>query len=202
MTADLDPEGAVNSKRPRRRRTILFWLVLMTSVLVLFVGYRLATLPDLRPPFDVASFESVSIPEDQNDFTYYRQAKDRFVEASAVVPDVKAQPALWIKLEDAIRNGWSKADEPVQKWLQLNQPRLEVWRRGSECPDGIETPLGRERSEPILPVSQSLRKFRSSASCRRHASPRNSRPPRRGLGIGPFSARVVMSAGMLTRSVG
>ena len=74
MTADLDPEGAVNLKRPRRRRTSLFWLALVTGVLVLFVGYRLATLPDLRPPFDVASFASASIPDDQNAFTYYRQA--------------------------------------------------------------------------------------------------------------------------------
>jgi hypothetical protein len=157
MTADLDPGGAVNSKRPRRRRTALFWLALMTGVLLLFVGYRLATLPDLRPPFDVASFEAVSIPEDQNAFTYYRQAKDRFVEASAVVPDVKAQPVLWKKLEDTIHNGWSKADEPLQKWLQLNQPALEVWKRGTDCPDGMEMPLGTETIETGLPVSQSLR---------------------------------------------
>ena len=157
MTADLDPEGAVNSKQPRRRRTALFWLALMTGVLVLFVGYRLATLPDLRPPFDVASFASVSIPDDQNAFTYYRQAKDRFVEASAVVPDVIAQSLLWKKLEATIDSGWSKADGPVQKWLQLNQPALEVWRRGTECADGMEMPPGTKTIETVLPVSQSLR---------------------------------------------
>ncbi len=157
MTADLDPEGAVNSTRPRRRRTALFWLALMTGVLVLFVGYRLATLPDLRPPFDVASFEAVSIPDDQNAFTYYRQAKDRFIEASAVVPDVKAQSLLWKKLEATIDNGWSKADESVQKWLQLNQPALEVWKRGTECPDGMEMPPGTKTIEAILAVSQSQR---------------------------------------------
>jgi hypothetical protein len=159
MTAELNAEGAVNSKRPRRRRTALFWLALVTGVLVLFVGYRLATLPNLRPPFDVASFESVSIPEDQNAFTYYRQAKDRFVEASAVVPDVKDQPVLWKKREATIQNGWSKADVPVQKWLQLNQPALDVWRRGTECPDGMEMPLGSKTIETMLPVSQSQREL-------------------------------------------
>ena len=163
MTADLDPGGAVNSKRPRRRRTALFWLALVTGVLVLFVGYRLATLPDPRPPFDVASFESISIPEDRNAFTYYRQAKDRFVEASAVVPDGKAQPDLRKKLEDAIHNGWPKADEPLQKWLQLNQPALEVWKRGTECADGMEVSPGAEIMETLLPLSQSLRELAKMA---------------------------------------
>jgi hypothetical protein len=163
MTAELNPAGAVDAQRPRRRRTALFWLALMTGILVLFVGYRLATLPELRPPFDVASFASVSIPDDRNAFTYYRQAKDRFVETSAVVPDAKGQSALWKKLEATIKNGWSKADEPVQKWLQLNQPALEVWKRGTECPDGMEMPPGAEIMETLLPLSQSLRELAKMA---------------------------------------
>jgi hypothetical protein len=158
MTAELNAEGAVNSKRPRRRRTALFWLALMIVALALFVGYRLATLPNLQPPFDVARFAAVPIPDDQNAFTYYRRANERLVDES-VISDLKAQPDTWKKLEPIIDGGWSTADAPIKKWLQRNQPSLEAWRRGSECPDGIETPLGRERSEPILAVSQSLREF-------------------------------------------
>ena len=197
MTTDLNPEEAVNAKRPRKRRTVLFWLALMTGVLVLFVGYRLATLPELRPPFDVASFVSVSIPDDQNAFTYYRQAKDRFVEASAVVPDSESPAGFMEELEANIENGWSKADEPVQKWLQLNQPALEVWKRGTECPDGMEMPPGTETiGNRFCAVSQSHRELARMALLQASRTAAEKRPPRRGPGIGPCSAPAGTSAGM------
>jgi hypothetical protein len=144
---------------PFKGRTTVRLLIVVAGSLALLVWYRIASTPDADEPFDVRSFVSFSIPDDQNAFTYYRQAKGRLVEESKFVPDEKARAALWKSYGETIDGGWSKANEPLRSWLSANQPALEVWNRGTKSADARENLPGEADLNTLSPVSQSLRDF-------------------------------------------
>jgi hypothetical protein len=125
---------------PFKGRTAVRPLIIVAGSLTLLVCYRIASTPRAGEPFDVRSFVSFSIPDDQNAFTYYRQAKDRLVEESKFVPDQKAWAAFQRSYEETNAGGWSKANEQVRSWLSANQPALDLWKRGTECSKAMEIP--------------------------------------------------------------
>ena len=110
-------------------------------------------------PFDVRAFLSISVPDDQNAFVHYRQAKARFV--SVPVPSQEEFQKFWKSQNETIATGWAKANEQVCNWLVANRPALELWKRGTECGDAQEIPFGVIDNTDILPlpVSRSLREF-------------------------------------------
>jgi hypothetical protein len=138
-------------------------VVLSTATFVIvvtgFVWYRFATGWDVGEPFDVHRFVSVSVPGDQNAFTYYREAHDRFVNEPAGFRSDQAREAFSKSCEEAIDGGWGRADEQVRDWLLANRPALDVWKRGTECADALPVPLAELTLATVLPVCQSLREF-------------------------------------------
>src|SRR5580704_17553796 len=85
---------------PFKGRTTVRLLIVIAGSLALLVWYRMASTRDAGEPFDVQSFVSFSIPDDQNAFTYYRQAKDRLVDESKFVRDEKAWAAFQRSYEE------------------------------------------------------------------------------------------------------
>ena len=144
---------------PFKGRTTVRLLIVIAGSLALLVWYRIASTPDAGEPFDVGSFVSFPIPDDQNAFTYYRQAKGRLVEESTFVPDEKTWAAFRKSYEETIDGGWSKANEQLRSWLSANQPALEVWKRGTESADARENLPGEADLNTLSAVSQSLRDF-------------------------------------------
>jgi hypothetical protein len=146
------------------RRPLGRWLVVLSTaafviVLAGFIWHRFAAGWDVGEPFDVHRFVSVAVPDDQNAFTYYREAHDRFVNEPAVMRSDKTRDAFSKNCEQAIDGGWGRANEQVRDWLLANRPALDVWKRGTECADALAVPPAELTLATLLPVSQSLREF-------------------------------------------
>jgi hypothetical protein len=142
MTTESQSTSRPNSRLwLSRRRVFVLFSVLLVGALALFVWYRVASLPDLGEPFDVRTFAAIAIPDDQNAFTYYHQAKDLFVaEPLTVTPGSQQRARFRDNYDEAITKGWSLANQDYRNWLNANGPALDVWRRGTECSKALEIP--------------------------------------------------------------
>jgi hypothetical protein len=109
-------------------RAILGLAIVGALALTIWWLTILSGLPDIGDPFDVAALREVTIPDDQNAFTFLRRAH----EALTPLPD----------LPRAARNaaptvGWSQADPKLRAWVEANRPALERFRQGADQSDGI-----------------------------------------------------------------
>jgi hypothetical protein len=124
-------------KRSRgwRRRGILLLYTLVAGLAAVLVWREasLLRLPDVGDPFDVKAFESVQVPDKQNAFVYYKQAAPKLVMQGAVMDGNR----MW----GLASGGWAKLPQAVREWVGSNHDALAVWRRGTDCPDALHTPL-------------------------------------------------------------
>jgi hypothetical protein len=149
------PDESIASGRPkysasaRLKKTAIRALVLIGALA--FAGYwisRLLAPPDIGDPFDVDAFTSFTLPDEQNAFTYYRRAVDRYVDEDAVSASgvrLKHQD-FSDSLEAAEKEGWEDATPWVRRWVALNAPALKEFERGAECADSLEFPLAEASS--------------------------------------------------------
>ncbi len=129
-----------------RRLCALALLLLLMAVGGVFI-YRAASLnglPTIPEPVDVASVESLRVPDDENAFTFYAQAVKR------LVPEEAGDPSdiTW-----AVREGWHSVNPSQRRWLEANRQALSFWRQGTEHHQAQD----RQPSETSL--SPKLRKF-------------------------------------------
>ena len=123
----------------RRRARQLLFVVLICGGSFLLVAcgafiWRSAGLfglPDVGDPFDVAAFRSFRVPEDQDAVVLFRQA-------AAKVPSLPVVPIQVIRNGPGV--GWSQADPRLREWAQANRDALELFRQGTDRPDGIPHP--------------------------------------------------------------
>jgi hypothetical protein len=123
--------------RRRARQLSLLILICAVSSLLIACGafiWRSAGLyglPDVGDPFDVAAFRSFRVPQDQDAVILLRQAATK-------VPSLPVLPKDIIRLGPAV--GWSQADPRLRDWAQANRDALELFRQGTDRPDGIPHP--------------------------------------------------------------
>ncbi len=152
---------------PERPSRLAWWLhpkvalpltLLMLLVLAPFLyrGYRIASVPDIGDPFDVAAFEAVEIASGDN-------AVDVYANANAMRRSLSYRPE---DLEDVFQNGWGAATEPIRKWLADNEPALDDWRRGTERPTALHVPVKDLRIDMSMSLVQDLREFARLARAR------------------------------------
>ena len=156
-------------QKPKRRSKFGRWpfggwaVVLLAAAFVAtlagFVWYRFATPRDVGEPFDVQRFLSVAVPDDQNAFTYYREAQGRFVNEPAGFRSNQAREPFSKSCEEVIDGGWGRANEQVRGWLLANRPALDAWKRGTACADALEIPPADVTIGSPAPLTQSLREF-------------------------------------------
>ena len=114
----------------RSRRRIWTAAMVLLAILAappLWWSTQLMGLPDIGDPFDVANFEAMRIPDEQNAFVLYRQAADL------------------LKPWDQVRKPrvdmfavWSKASPDLRRWAGENREALALFRQGTERPDALD----------------------------------------------------------------
>jgi hypothetical protein len=132
----------------RRRLRQLAWVLLALAVGIGLAGTGLAVwwltslngLPDIGDPFDVGALRGLSIPEDQNAFTYFRRANEKL--------DFRN-----FSNTNAATVAWSEVDPNVRAWVEANRPALELFLEGADRPDGISRRPG---EPPSLRYSEDL----------------------------------------------
>ena len=97
-------------------------------------------LPDIGEPFDVASFTSARVRDDENAFVLYRRA-------DALYRPWDGQPTY----------DWPTASATERKWLDDNREALEIWRQGTERPDASFIPRGESTFDADLDLVKRLR---------------------------------------------
>jgi len=85
-------------------------------------------LPDIGDPFDVAALREITIPDDQNAFTFLQRAHETLTPLPDL-PHVVTSAALTV--------GWSQVDPKLRAWVEANRPALELLRRGADQSEGI-----------------------------------------------------------------
>jgi hypothetical protein len=141
---EVDPQ--VQATAPSRHSRLHAWLArrsrqLARALLILATGLGLVAigvvlkratcligLPDIGDPFDVAAFRALQIPNHQDAFVLIRQA------AAKLGPTPSLSAAARRVGVDA---GWSQADPKLRAWVQANREALDLFRQGSDRPDGI-----------------------------------------------------------------
>ncbi len=123
----------------RKRLRQLMWATLGLSIFLVVAGPIIAIwwlsslngLPDIGDPFDVAEFRALRIPEDQNAFTFLRQAGTKLTPA----PE-------WPRAIDSSdpTDVWSEADPKLRSWVEANREALALFLRGADLSDGIIAP--------------------------------------------------------------
>ena len=100
-------------------------LALAATVLAIWWLTSLNRLPDIGEPFDVAVFRAVSIPDDQNAFTFLRRAD----EALTTMPG--GTRAAGVSGEVS----WSQADPKLRQWVEANRQAIELFQQGADQSD-------------------------------------------------------------------
>ena len=97
-------------------------------------------LPDIGDPFDVAAFSSVSIPDEANAYTLYKEAVGR------LTPE-----------PPGATYAWATAGPAERAWLEGSRPALEIWRRGTERREALALSPRSITIETSSPFVQDLR---------------------------------------------
>jgi hypothetical protein len=133
-----------NSEGPRLRSLFRFspylrLLVGFVALLTLFAWYRFTLARGMTPPFDISEFASISVPDDRNAFTYYRQANPLFVNEPRSVWSA-ASPNALSNREATIERGWPAANDDCRSWVKANRTALELWKQGTQCTEALDIP--------------------------------------------------------------
>lgn len=135
------------------------WLAAGVALaVVLAIGWawwatQLWGLPDIGDPFDVAAFESETVPDDRNAFLWYRDAA-ALTRQIARGRQARKEPAI---RPDGFADGdWSKADPAWRDSLAGSGEALALFKAGSEKPDArYDHPEGIS-IRTLLPISMEL----------------------------------------------
>jgi hypothetical protein len=126
-------------RRPLLGREVIWPVLALLGVLALVIWRQTADSADIGEPFDVQSFASISIPDDQNAFTYYRRATQRFVdEPTKAAADPSQRLVFTANVDEVAAKGFQFANDDCRKWLEDNRRALDLWKRGSRCSEAIE----------------------------------------------------------------
>ena len=94
---------------------LLLFLALLAGPLI-YRGYQVAGLPDIGAPFDVETFGTVEIDDENNAYVEYKAAATALVPLSSTVKDEARHKAE--------EEGWLAASDEVRKWVEANRPIL------------------------------------------------------------------------------
>jgi hypothetical protein len=120
------PLTCLERLRGRKRLAALGIYGLLLIVIAIFAWREMSLrgLPDIGEPFDVKTFGTISVPDDQNAFTLYHKAVRLLKPADR---------------EIALKHGknwsvtdWSQANADLKRWAEANRAALEVWLAGTE----------------------------------------------------------------------
>ncbi|MFN0050758.1 MAG: hypothetical protein ACKV0T_01115 [Planctomycetales bacterium] len=126
----------MSEQSPQRFGNMVRWwhivlFLFLTTVLLTPIGIRtarLAGVPDIPHPFDVAAFGSVQIAPEENAFTLYSQLR------GALSPMPRAAGDQY---EATIAEGWGAAGPELRAWVEQNRGLLEMFRVACERPDAM-----------------------------------------------------------------
>jgi hypothetical protein len=162
--SDLDP--ARRSRwltTTRLKRLTIGLLIAFVPVLVGYRLYELFAVPDIGEPFDVAAFTSYTLPDPENAYTHYRNALALYVREETVIasdPTFKSKE-FWTNKTEAEKNGWEHAIPAVRRWVEVNRPMLDEWKRGAKLAASLRVPLSEVSKAP--PWSYELSPVRNCA---------------------------------------
>ncbi|MFN0050759.1 MAG: hypothetical protein ACKV0T_01120 [Planctomycetales bacterium] len=148
----------MSQQRPQRFGNLVRWwhivlfVLLVTVLLAPFVirSARLAGIPDIPDPFDVAAFGFVPLDPEDNAFTLYTQLCAGLRPMSHEAGE---------QFDGAVTEGWSAAGPELREWLQQNRGLLTGFRAASERLDALyHQPAELTISTP-LPTVQGLREL-------------------------------------------
>jgi hypothetical protein len=113
-----DP-GSMDPPRRRGRRVLVamaFLTVATVGSILIWRAASLRGLPDIGEPFDTRVLGTVSVPDDENAFTYYRRA-------SAKLEGLPSTNKPYI--------GWGEVPLADKDWFFTNAPAIMLWIEGT-----------------------------------------------------------------------
>ncbi len=151
--------GSEPLARPGRSRRIVWGLALLIvtvagSVFLVRMS-SLRGLPSIAAPFDTRKYATIPIPDDENAFTFFRRATDRFVGKESDIGGGSSSYA-----------SWSQIPPETLRSLEDNRESLDLWLEGTKRDRAVYMQPGSVTMETMLPIVQRLRSFSRLASLR------------------------------------
>ena len=141
-----DP-GPIDPPPRRGRRALAVSGLLLAAIVGAFFVWRATSLggiPKSGEPFDTKALGTVAIPDEENAFTYYRQAVAKFHD----------EPALGGPYQS-----WAQASAFDKEWLFANTEAMELWIVGTTMDRGVECQPKDLRFDSRREVCQTLRRM-------------------------------------------
>ena len=141
-----DP-GSMDTPPRRGRRALAVAAVLVVAGLGSFLLWRatsLGAIPNVGEPFDTQAFGTVDVPDEENAFTYYRQAVAKF----------RDDPSL-----GGPYHSWTGASEKDREWLFANAEAMELWVQGTMRDRAVEVQPKDFRIESRSEVCRTIRRM-------------------------------------------
>ena len=113
-----DP-GSMDPPSRRGRRVLVvvaFFAIAAVGSLLIWRAASLRGLPDIGEPFDTRALGTVSVPDDENAFTYYRKASAKLVG----LPSTN-KPFI----------SWGEVPLADKDWFFANAPAISLWFEGT-----------------------------------------------------------------------
>lgn len=140
---------------PSRMSRLLRWQVVVPSILfvlvilspVCFRHWWLSRVPDIGDPFSVSEILK-SIPDEENAFPLFEEAFS--LRKKVAEDDYKQYLDEWY-------DGWDPTDDLLNKYLEMNRPALEKWRKATERQNYRIVPFSRLSEESGLTKLQANR---------------------------------------------
>ncbi len=146
-TAPLDETGRRGRKRFRLIVVAVTAAIAMVAATFWWRIRSLHGLPDIGYPFDVAlASRPIWVPEQENAYVLYSEAKALRVRLPAVAARV-----------DFTKLSWAKAGTIERDYLDANRPALELWRKGTDRPDALFHQPDSLKLDSILAIVDDLR---------------------------------------------
>jgi hypothetical protein len=120
-------------------------LALAATVFAVWWLTSLNGLPDVGDPFDAAAFGTFELPDEQNAFTYLRQAQ-------ASLTPYPSAPSGGVPAVLSLT--WLQVDPALKQWVAANSWALELFMKGAAMADGIARPdeaSGRRHARGVYP---------------------------------------------------
>ena len=147
--------------RLRKRRSLrlasglLLALVAVAGSIGLVRVTSLHGLPAIDEPFDTRKSATIPIPDEENAYTFFRRATDRFVGHES---DIRGGASLY--------RAWSEVSPETLRSLETNREALDLWLEGTRRDRAVYMQPGTVAIDTQLPVVQRLRSFARLASLR------------------------------------
>lgn len=139
------------SRRPAWARWTIVLAGIPLALVVLGWAWqqiRLARIPDVGDPFDVAAFKQAfpnDMPDDVNAFSYYQRAMNSLPSRSRTFADM------------TVVDDWTFASPELKARAEEAREARDLWRQGAEQDDGVYHRLEEMSVSTLLQVTQELR---------------------------------------------